>query len=164
MAMPCFFTAGDPKKFASFAGAARTRAGEELNLVDREKFELCWIVDFPFFEWNEDEKKIDFAHNPFSMPQGGIDALNGQDPLTIKAYQYDMVCNGFEIASGGIRNHLPETMVKAFEMVGLTARRSRSVSAASTAPSSMARRRMAAWRQASTASSCFWLAPRTCAR
>jgi aspartyl-tRNA synthetase len=114
-----FFVAGDPKKFVSFAGAARTRAGEELNLVDRERFELCWIVDFPFFEWNEDEKKIDFAHNPFSMPQGGIDALNGQEPLSIKAFQYDMVCNGFEIASGGIRNHLPETMVKAFEMVGL---------------------------------------------
>ncbi|TPI79376.1 aspartate--tRNA ligase [Mesorhizobium sp. B2-8-9] len=114
-----FFVAGDPKKFVTFAGAARTRAGEELNLVDRERFELCWIVDFPFFEWNEDEKKIDFAHNPFSMPQGGIDALNGQEPLSIKAFQYDMVCNGFEIASGGIRNHLPETMVKAFEMVGL---------------------------------------------
>jgi len=114
-----FFVAGDPKKFVSFAGAARTRAGEELNLVDRDRFELCWIVDFPFFEWNEDEKKIDFAHNPFSMPQGGIDALNGAEPLGIKAYQYDMVCNGFEIASGGIRNHLPETMVKAFEMVGL---------------------------------------------
>ncbi|MEZ2333874.1 aspartate--tRNA ligase [Mesorhizobium sp. RCC_202] len=114
-----FFVAGDPKKFVNFAGAARTRAGEELNLVDRERFELCWIVDFPFFEWNEDEKKIDFAHNPFSMPQGGIDALNGEEPLGIKAFQYDMVCNGFEIASGGIRNHLPETMVKAFEMVGL---------------------------------------------
>jgi aspartyl-tRNA synthetase len=113
-----FFVAGDPKKFVSFAGAARTRAGEELNLVDRDRFALCWIVDFPFFEWLEDEKKIDFAHNPFSMPQGGMDALENQDPLTIKAYQYDMVCNGFEIASGGIRNHLPETMVKAFEAVG----------------------------------------------
>ncbi len=115
-----FFTAGDPKKFVSFAGAARTRAGEELNLVDRERFELCWIIDFPFFEWNEEEKRVDFGHNPFSMPQGGIDALNGQDPLTIKAFQYDLVCNGFEIASGGIRNHLPETMVKAFEIVGLS--------------------------------------------
>ena len=115
-----FFVAGDPKKFVSFAGAARTRAGEELNLVDRERFELCWIIDFPFFEWNEDEKRVDFGHNPFSMPQGGIDALNGQDPLTIKAFQYDLVCNGFEIASGGIRNHLPETMVKAFEIVGLS--------------------------------------------
>jgi aspartyl-tRNA synthetase len=115
-----FFTAGDPKKFVSFAGAARTRAGEELNLVDREKFELCWIIDFPFFEWNEDDKKVDFGHNPFSMPQGGIEALNGQDPLTIKAFQYDLVCNGFEIASGGIRNHLPETMVKAFEIAGMS--------------------------------------------
>ena len=115
-----FFVAGDPKIFVSFAGAARTRAGEELNLVDRERFELCWIVDFPFFEWNEEEKRVDFGHNPFSMPQGGIDALEGQDPLTIKAFQYDLVCNGFEIASGGIRNHLPETMVKAFEIVGLS--------------------------------------------
>lgn len=116
----CFFVAGDPAKFYKFAGEARTRVGEELNLVDRERFELCWIVDFPFFEWNEDEKKIDFAHNPFSMPQGGLEALEGQDPLTIKAYQYDMVCNGYEIASGSIRNQSPDLMVKAFEKVGLT--------------------------------------------
>ncbi|WP_048647793.1 aspartate--tRNA ligase [Nitratireductor soli] len=114
----CFFVAGDPKKFAAFAGAARTRAGEELNLVDRDRFELAWIVDFPFYEWNEDEKKIDFGHNPFTMPQGGLEALEGQDPLSIKAYQYDLVCNGFEISSGGIRNHLPDVMVKAFEKVG----------------------------------------------
>ncbi|WP_173931427.1 aspartate--tRNA ligase [Chelativorans sp. Marseille-P2723] len=114
----CFFVAGDPKKFATFAGAARIRAGEELNLVDRERFELCWIVDFPFYEWNEDEKKIDFGHNPFTMPQGGLAALEGEDPLSIKAYQYDLVCNGFEIASGGIRNHLPDVMVRAFEIVG----------------------------------------------
>ncbi|MBB3978854.1 aspartyl-tRNA synthetase [Rhizobium azooxidifex] len=116
----CFFVAGDPAKFYKFAGEARTRAGEELNLVDRDRFELCWIVDFPFFEYNEDEKKIDFAHNPFSMPQGGLEALENQDPLTIKAYQYDMVCNGFEIASGSIRNQSPELMVKAFEKVGLS--------------------------------------------
>jgi aspartyl-tRNA synthetase len=116
----CFFVAGDPAKFYKFAGEARTRAGEELNLVDRDRFELCWIVDFPFFEWNEDEKKVDFAHNPFSMPQGGMEALEGQDPLTIKAFQYDMVCNGFEIASGSIRNQSPELMVKAFEKVGLS--------------------------------------------
>jgi len=116
----CFFVAGDPAKFYKFAGEARTRAGEELNLVDRDRFELCWIVDFPFFEWNEDEKKVDFAHNPFSMPQGGMEALEKQDPLTIKAYQYDMVCNGFEIASGSIRNQSPELMVKAFEKVGLS--------------------------------------------
>ncbi|MGY6708521.1 MAG: aspartate--tRNA ligase [Rhizobiaceae bacterium] len=117
----CFFAAGNPKKFASFAGAARTRAGEELNLVDRERFELCWIVDFPFYEWDEDEKKIEFAHNPFSMPQGGMEGLQGDDPLALKAYQYDLVCNGFEIASGGIRNHLPDVMVKAFEKVGFDA-------------------------------------------
>ena len=115
-----FFVAGDPRKFAKFAGDARTKAGEDLNLVDRDRFELCWIVDFPFFEWNEDEKRIDFAHNPFSMPQGGLEALETQDPLTIKAYQYDAVCNGFEIASGSIRNQSPELMVKAFEMVGLS--------------------------------------------
>jgi aspartyl-tRNA synthetase len=88
--------------------------------VDHERFELCWIVDFPFFEWSEEEKRVDFGHNPFSMPQGGIEALNNEHPLTIKAFQYDLVCNGFEIASGGIRNHLPETMVKAFEIVGLS--------------------------------------------
>ncbi len=114
----CFFVAGDPSKFYKFAGEARTRAGEELNLVDRDRYEFCWIVDFPFYEWLEDEKKIDFAHNPFSMPQGGLEALNGEDPLSIKAYQYDMVCNGFEIASGSIRNQLPEVMVKAFELTG----------------------------------------------
>mgnify|MGYP001121063728 CR=1 FL=1 len=114
----CFFVAGDPKKFVSFAGAARTRVGEELNLIDRDRYELAWIVDFPFYEWNEEEKKIEFGHNPFTMPQGGLEALDTQDPLTIKAYQYDMVCNGYEIASGGIRNHLPEVMVKAFEIAG----------------------------------------------
>jgi aspartyl-tRNA synthetase len=114
----CFFVAGDPAKFYKFAGEARTRAGEELNLVDRDRFEFCWIVDFPFYEWLEDEKKIDFAHNPFSMPQGGLEALNTEDPLSLKAYQYDMVCNGFEIASGSIRNQLPEVMVKAFELTG----------------------------------------------
>lgn len=115
-----FFVAGDPKKFYKFAGDARTRAGEELNLVDRDRFELAWIIDFPFYEWDEENKKLDFAHNPFSMPQGGLDALENQDPLSIKAYQYDLVCNGFEIASGSIRNQLPETMVKAFEKVGLS--------------------------------------------
>lgn len=116
----CFFAAGDPKKFATFAGNARTRAGEELDLVDRDKFELAWIVDFPFYEWNDDDKQVEFAHNPFSMPQGGKDALDNMDPLNIKAYQYDIVCNGFEIASGGVRNHLPETMISAFEIAGLS--------------------------------------------
>jgi aspartyl-tRNA synthetase len=115
-----FFAAGKEADAAKLAGAARIRVGEELGLIDESRFALCWIVDFPFYEWNEDEKKVDFSHNPFSMPQGGIDALNGQDPLTIKAYQYDLVCNGFEIASGSIRNHMPETMVKAFEITGLS--------------------------------------------
>lgn len=115
-----FFAAGKEADAAKLAGAARIRVGEELGLVDESRFELCWIVDFPFYEWNEDEKKVDFSHNPFSMPQGGIEALEGQDPLTIKAFQYDLVCNGYEIASGSIRNHKPETMVKAFEITGLT--------------------------------------------
>jgi aspartyl-tRNA synthetase len=114
----CFFVAGDPEKFVKFAGMARTKVGEDLNLIDKERFELAWIVDFPMFEWNEDEKKVDFSHNPFSMPQGGLEALKTQDPVTIKAFQYDIACNGFEIASGGIRNHRPEAMVKAFEIAG----------------------------------------------
>jgi aspartyl-tRNA synthetase len=115
-----FFAAGKEADAAKLAGAARIRVGEELGLIDESRFELCWIVDFPFYEWNEDEKKVDFSHNPFSMPQGGIEALEGQDPLTIKAFQYDLVCNGYEIASGSIRNHKPETMVKAFEITGLS--------------------------------------------
>lgn len=114
-----FFAAGDPKKFVNFAGAARQKAGEEAGLIDEGRFELCWIVDFPFYEWDEENKKVEFSHNPFSMPRGGLEALESEDPLTIKAYQYDLVCNGFEIASGGIRNHLPDTMVKAFEIAGL---------------------------------------------
>jgi aspartyl-tRNA synthetase len=113
-----FFVAGDPAKFWKFAGLARTKLGEELNLIDKDRFELAWIVDFPMYEYNEEDKKIDFSHNPFSMPQGGLDALNGQDPLTIRAFQYDIACNGYEIASGGIRNHRPEAMVKAFEIAG----------------------------------------------
>ena len=113
-----FFVAGDPEKFWKFSGLARTRLGEELNLIDRDRFELAWIVDFPMFEYNEEDKKIDFSHNPFSMPQGGLEALQTKDPLTIKAFQYDITCNGYEIASGGIRNHRPAAMVKAFEIAG----------------------------------------------
>jgi aspartyl-tRNA synthetase len=113
-----FFVAGNPSKFVKFAGLARTRVGEELNLIDKDRFEFAWIVDFPMYEWNEDEKKVDFSHNPFSMPQGGLDALKSQDPLTINAFQYDLVCNGYELASGGIRNHRPQAMVKAFEIAG----------------------------------------------
>ncbi|MBR2534634.1 MAG: aspartate--tRNA ligase [Hyphomicrobium sp.] len=121
-----FFTAGDPAKFYKFAGAARDRAGQELKLIDENEFALAWIVDFPFYEWNEDDKKIDFSHNPFSMPKGGRAALeaaekDGRDALlALKANQYDIVCNGFEIASGSVRNHVPETMVKAFEITGLS--------------------------------------------
>jgi aspartyl-tRNA synthetase len=114
----CFFVAGDPAKFVKFAGAARTKVGEDLNLIDKARFEFAWIVDFPMYEWNEDDKKVDFSHNPFSMPQGGLEALTTKDPLTIKAFQYDLVCNGYELASGGIRNHKPEAMVKAFEIAG----------------------------------------------
>ncbi|WP_315719887.1 MULTISPECIES: aspartate--tRNA ligase [unclassified Bradyrhizobium] len=113
-----FFVAGDPDKFWKFAGLARTKVGEELNLIDKDRFALAWIVDFPMYEYNEDDKKVDFSHNPFSMPQGGLDALTTKDPLTIKAFQYDIACNGYEIASGGIRNHKPEAMVKAFEIAG----------------------------------------------
>jgi len=116
----CFFAAGKADQAAKLAGLARTRVGEQLDLIDKSRFELCWIVDFPFFEWDEDEKKLDFAHNPFSMPQGGLEALEGQDPLTINAFQYDLVCNGYEIASGSIRNQHPDLMVKAFELVGLS--------------------------------------------
>jgi aspartyl-tRNA synthetase len=121
-----FFTAGDPAKFYKFAGSARDRVGNELKLIDENRFALAWIIDFPFYEWNEDDKKIDFSHNPFSMPKGGRDALEaaekeGRDALlALKANQYDIVCNGFEIASGSVRNHVPETMVKAFEITGLT--------------------------------------------
>jgi aspartyl-tRNA synthetase len=115
-----FFAAGKAADAAKLAGAARIRVGEELGLIDESRFALCWIVDFPFYEYDDEAKKVEFSHNPFSMPQGGIDALEGQDPLTIKAFQYDLVCNGYEIASGSIRNHMPETMVKAFEIVGLT--------------------------------------------
>jgi aspartyl-tRNA synthetase len=115
-----FFAAGKESQAAKLAGLARIRIGEQLDLIDRDRFDLCWIVDFPFYEYDEDEKKIDFAHNPFSMPQGGLEALNTQDPLTLKAYQYDMVCNGYEIASGSIRNQSPQAMVKAFELVGLS--------------------------------------------
>ena len=115
----CFFVAGRPEKFVKFSGDARTRVGKELGHTNENEFALAWIVDFPFYEWDEEEKQVAFCHNPFSMPQGGMEALISKDPLTIKAYQYDMVCNGFEIASGSIRNHSPETMIKAFEIAGM---------------------------------------------
>jgi aspartyl-tRNA synthetase len=121
----CFFTAGDPSRFYKFAGLARDEVGRELKLVDENRYAFAWIVDFPFYEWNEEEKKVDFSHNPFSMPKGGREALEaaekaGRDALlALKANQYDVVCNGYELASGSVRNHSPETMVKAFEITGL---------------------------------------------
>ncbi len=119
-----FFAAGDPEKFYKFAGLARDKVGQELKLIDENSFALAWIVDFPMYEWNEDEKKIDFSHNPFSMPQGGFAALEAakstEGILQLKAYQYDLVCNGYELASGSIRNHLPDAMIKAFGNTGVT--------------------------------------------
>ena len=113
-----FFAAGKADEAPKFAGAVRTRVGNELGLVEADAFRFCWIVDFPMYELNEDTKRVDFSHNPFSMPQGELQALNTQDPLTIGAYQYDIVCNGFELASGAIRNHKPEIMLRAFEIAG----------------------------------------------
>jgi aspartyl-tRNA synthetase len=113
-----FFTADKQARAAALAGQVRIKLGNDLNLIKDDRFEFCWVVDFPMFEWNEDEKKIDFSHNPFSMPQGGLEALETKDPLTINAYQYDIVCNGVELSSGAIRNHKPETMLKAFEIAG----------------------------------------------
>jgi aspartyl-tRNA synthetase len=114
----CFFAAGKEAQAAKLAGLARTRVGTELGLIEKDVFKFCWIVDFPMFEYDEDNKKIDFSHNPFSMPQGELEALETQDPLTIKAFQYDIVCNGVELSSGAIRNHRPEIMYKAFEIAG----------------------------------------------
>ena len=113
-----FFAAGDPSVFYKFAGGARTKVAQDLALVEQGEFKFCWIVDFPMYEWNEDEKKVDFSHNPFSMPQGGLEALETLDPLEIKAYQYDIVCNGYELCSGAIRNHLAPLMLKAFALAG----------------------------------------------
>ncbi|MGB1751165.1 MAG: aspartate--tRNA ligase [Paracoccaceae bacterium] len=112
-----FFLGGKPKAFESVAGRARTVIGEELNLTDKDRFAFAWIVDFPIYERDDETSKIDFEHNPFSMPQGGLDALNG-DPLQVMGYQYDLACNGYELVSGAIRNHKPEIMFKAFEIAG----------------------------------------------
>jgi aspartyl-tRNA synthetase len=113
-----FFVAGVPAEFAPFAAAARVRIGSELGLTRDDVFEFCWVVDFPMYERNEETGQIDFSHNPFSMPQGGLEALERQDPLTILAQQYDIVCNGIELASGAIRNHRPDIMYKAFAITG----------------------------------------------
>jgi aspartyl-tRNA synthetase len=119
-----FFIAGKPGQFVKFAGPARTKVGEELGVIAKDRFDLCWIVDFPMYEWNEEEKKIDFSHNPFSMPNMEVDDFLKLDPkdndklLAIKAIQYDIVCNGVELSSGAIRNHRPEVMKKAFAIAG----------------------------------------------
>ncbi len=119
-----FFVAGRPRDFVKFAGAARTRVGEELGLIAQDRFEFCWVVDYPMYEWNEEEKKIDFSHNPFSMPNMAVEDFLALDPadheklLSIKALQYDIVCNGIELSSGAIRNHRPEIMRKAFAIAG----------------------------------------------
>jgi aspartyl-tRNA synthetase len=113
-----FFAAGKEADAAKLAGFARTRVAEQLDLIEKDAFRFCWIVDFPMYEYNEEQEKIDFSHNPFSMPQGGMEALENKDPLEILAWQYDIVCNGVELSSGAIRNHRPDIMYKAFEIAG----------------------------------------------
>ncbi len=115
-----FFIADEFHKAQKIAGLVRIELGKRLDLIEKNIFKFCWIVDFPMYEYNEDEDKIDFNHNPFSMPQGELEALNTMNPLDILAYQYDLVCNGYELASGAVRNHNPEVMVKAFEIAGYT--------------------------------------------
>jgi aspartyl-tRNA synthetase len=116
-----FFVAGKKDVAEKFAGAARTRLADELDLTEKGAFRFCWVTDFPMYEVNEETGQIDFSHNPFSMPQGELEALNSQDPLTIKAFQYDIVCNGIELSSGAIRNHRPDIMIRAFEIAGYSA-------------------------------------------
>jgi aspartyl-tRNA synthetase len=113
-----FYVCAQPDEAARIAGEVRVKLGEELGLIDKEAFKFCWIVDFPMYEFDPVHKQIAFSHNPFSMPQGGIKALETQDPLSILAYQYDVVCNGVELSSGAIRNHRPDIMYKAFEIAG----------------------------------------------
>ena len=109
---------GKGMKFDKFSGRLRNKVGEELGLIDENSFKMCWIVDFPFYEENDETGAVEFSHNPFSMPQGGMDALLNKNPLDILAYQYDFVCNGVELLSGAVRNHQPEIMYKAFEIAG----------------------------------------------
>ena len=126
-----FFVAGDPNVFVKFAGPARTKVGQDLELVDKDRFEFCWIVDFPMYEWSEEEKKVDFSHNPFSMPNIEPEKFLALDPndkdtlMSLKAIQYDIVCNGIELCSGAIRNHRPDMMMKAFEIAGYPRRGAR---------------------------------------
>ena len=115
-----FFICNDEKNAALIAGQIRTQLGKELGCVETDTFRFCWITDFPMYEWNEEHKRIDFSHNPFSMPQGELGALEKNDPLSVLACQYDIVCNGIELSSGAIRNHRPDIMYKAFEIAGYT--------------------------------------------
>jgi aspartyl-tRNA synthetase len=113
-----FFACDKEPGAARLAGLARTKVGEALDLIEKDAYRFCWIVDYPMYEWDEQEKRVDFSHNPFSMPQGEMEALESQDPLEVLAYQYDIVCNGIELSSGAIRNHRPDIMYKAFEIAG----------------------------------------------
>ena len=113
-----FFSSGPEKDAGDLAGKARVQIGEQLDMVDSSRFEMVWIIDYPMYEWDDTEDKLDFSHNPFSMPQGGLKSLGNKNKLDILGYQYDLVCNGIELGSGAIRNHEPETMFKAFELVG----------------------------------------------
>jgi aspartyl-tRNA synthetase len=153
-----FFAAGPKGEAERLAGAARTRIANELGLIEEGAFRFCWIVDFPMYELNEETGRIDFSHNPFSMPQGGLTALEQDDPLTILAHQYDIVCNGVELASGAIRNHRPDIMYKAAPPMW------RPASARCSTRFVLERRRTAVSRQASTASSCCWPIRRTSAK
>ncbi len=118
-----FFVCGTEDEVAAFSGAVRTRVCNDLNLLEKDCFRFCWVVDYPMYEFDETTRKLEFSHNPFSMPQGGLEALENEDPLAIKAWQYDIVCNGVELSSGAIRNHLPEVMYKAFAIAGYSRER-----------------------------------------
>jgi aspartyl-tRNA synthetase len=116
-----FFASDKAEPAAKFAGQVRTRLGQELGLIEPDAYRFCWVTDFPMYELNEETGQVDFSHNPFSMPQGELEALNTMNPLDIKAYQYDIVCNGIELSSGAIRNHRPDIMIRAFEIAGYSA-------------------------------------------
>lgn len=115
-----YFISDEKGAVEKYAGQIRTELGKRLDLIKNDRFEFCFITDFPMYEINEESGKVDFTHNPFSMPQGEMEALLTMDPLDIKAYQYDIVCNGIELSSGAVRNHRPDIMVKAFEIAGYT--------------------------------------------
>ena len=140
----------------SRTGLLRIELGKQLDLAEKKVFKFCWIVDFPMYEWNEEEERVVFSHNPFSMPQGEMDALQNKDPLDILAWQYDIVCNGVELFSGAIRNHRPDIMVKAFEWRGIPVKMSKSNLAVCSEPSNMAHLRMVVWHQVSTDRHASW--------